>query len=506
ADVSTQEGLRVSLLFEGEELPFLAQENVFYLPLDQSSEEYEMGIFTARLDDKDADVFFLMEYRDVPKREWMKKNGRIPLVIVTKDSYAACFLTLTGTSLMRFTPTQYLTADQMPVFELKVYDAFTKRDWVKTCYTTSRLHGNTSLAYDKKSLRLKLLSRKEDGSFTKENKNLLGLRDDDDWILNALYADDSKIRDLLANELWNETGALSNPYGAVWGTKVAYVEVFMNDGYMGLYGLMHPIDRKQVGLQSVSSQMAADHPIIERLYKKKYTAAWFSQDFAGDLPDPKMPDYRGGFYLKGDTILQNEEEWAPLRELAECLEAGDAAFAEEITQIADQTNVLENWLFYNAIGGFDNYAKNYYYLVKDQNGESYGYFIPWDLNLSFGDVYADNAYYAEFKESVVQDLIHWEPAQRMIDQDVQDSRRIVSETWKRWRKGAFSTQHVLGRMDEIYDSLVGSGAYAREMLRFPEGRYTLDVEAMKRFAEKRLQWLDQLLGDPFFQKELQFRK
>lgn len=478
------------LLFQGEELPFEREESTFFLPLNMEAEEYEAGQFGASLNGEKADIYFLEDFTLRKKLSWMKENAKIPCIIVAKNAFFRCNLTLTGTSLILFTSTDYITQDNLPLYEIKVYDASTKGDWVTTCYTTSTLRGNTSLSYDKKSLRLKLKKQKEDGTFVKTNKNLLGLRDDDDWILNSLYADDGKIKDKLANELWNEAGATNNPYGKSFGTQLEYVEVFMNGGYMGLYGLMYPIDGKQVGTEAVSDQLEAGEPVIERLYKKKYTGEWNQEDYTGGLPDPAMPDFRGGFYIKGDVVLQNEEEWKPLYDLAACIQDEDEMFAKGITELADQQNILENWLFYQAIGGFDNYAKNYYYLVRNNGGKPYGYFIPWDLNIAFGDVYADNEYYAAFDETVVSDVIPWEPANRMLQLNVKNSRELVKKTWKEWREDIFATEKVLSRMDGLYQMLLDSGAYAREKKRWPNGRYTNSLSDMKRFTEERLAFVD----------------
>lgn len=482
--------VKVTLSFEGENLPYYSAKNCFYLPLSMESEAYENGVFEVRIDGEEAELFFFEDFTEKEKSEWMKNNVMIPAMAVKDNRYVNLNLTLTGTSLIEFASTEFVTAENLPVFEMTVYDASSKKEWVSKCYTTSTLRGNTSLSYDKKSLRLKLKEQKEDGTFEKVNRNLLGLRDDDDWILNSLYADDAKIKDKLANELWNEAGANSNPYGKTFGTDMEYVEVFMDGGYMGLYGLMYPIDRKQIGTEAVSKQLAAGENVIERLYKKKYTGEWNADDFVGALPDPKMPDYRGGYYVKGDTILQDESEWAPLYELAACIEADDATFEANITKLTDKQNVLENWLFYQAVAGFDNYAKNYYYIVKNKGDLPYGYFIPWDLNLTFGDVYRDNEYYAAHDETVVRDIIPWEPAWRMLELDVEDSREIIKTTWQKWREDVFDTENVLMRMDEIYHELIQSGAYLREQSRWPEGRYTEDLTDIKRFTRERLEFVD----------------
>lgn len=428
-----KEEAQARLTFQEQALPYDRESRTFFLPLNMEETEFETGSFGT--DIEGAEAVFLEDFTKKQKLSLMAGNESIPFYLVEKDGYSLCYLKITGVSIVDFTSSEYALEDGQPLFFLQVYDnlatgeaksrtesAREAGDFVTSCYTTSRLRGNTSLNYEKKSLRLNLYDqKKQDGSFQKTNESFLGMRKDNDWILNSLYADGSKIKDKLANDLWEQAGAEENPYKKTFGTHMEYVEVFINDSYQGLYGLMFPIDRKQLGILSVSSQVEAGEEVIERIYKKKYTAEWKAEDFIGPLFDENMPDYRGGFFLKGDLILQNEEEWAPLYELASCIESTDEEFTRNITSIINQENVLQNWLFYQAIGGFDNYAKNYYYAVRNRDGRPQGYFIPWDLNISFGDVYTDNKYYCKADFTVVKELIRWQPGQRMIDLNVEDS-------------------------------------------------------------------------------------
>ena len=69
------------------------------------------------------------------------------------------------------------------------------------------------------------------------------MRSDNKWILNALYSDTSKIREMMAVGLWNEISP------ELQGTRIKYVEVFVNGFYRGIYGLMEPIDKKTAGLK-----------------------------------------------------------------------------------------------------------------------------------------------------------------------------------------------------------------------------------------------------------------
>ncbi|MBD5544043.1 MAG: hypothetical protein HDR01_07380 [Lachnospiraceae bacterium] len=497
-----KEEVQAKLTFREQVLPYDRESRTFFLPLSMEKEGFESGSFGT--DMEGAEPVFLEDFTEKKKLSLMAGNEAIPFYMVEKDGYCLCYLKITGVSIMDFTSSEYAMDDGQPLFLLKVYDnlaADGKKngkdsvraagEFVTNCYTTSRLRGNTSLNYEKKSLRLNLYEQKKDGSFQKKNESLLGMRTDNDWILNGLYADGSKIKDKLANDLWEQAGAEENPYQKTFGTHMEYVEVFINDAYQGLYGLMFPIDKKQLGMASVSSQVEAGEAVIERIYKKKYTAEWKAEDFQGALPDENMPDYRGGFFLKGDLILQNEEEWKPLYDLAACIEGSDEEFAGQITSLVNQENVLQNWLFYQAIGGFDNYGKNYYYAVRNRDGKPQGYFIPWDLNISFGDVYTDNPYYCKADFSVVKELIRWQPGQRMIDLNVDDSVSILKQTWKEWRSTSFSQNSILDRIDSLEQTVKGSGAYEREKERWPQGRYEEDFSQMKEFALQRLQYVDE---------------
>ncbi len=479
------------LSFNGEALPYDASSKTFYLPVDMEDAAWEMGHFTGLFyGEEEAELIFLESYQASDKQAVIAEGRGFPFLAVTGKGYGEYQLVFTGLPMMTFTGTEYLAEDGTPMFMVRLYDTDHSGDWVTEAYTRSRLRGNTSKDFEKKSLRLYLKELQDNGTFVKANRNFLDIRDDDDWILNSLYADNTRIRDHLCIGLWNEVGAHSNPYGQNFGTQAEYVEVIINNGYQGLYSLMVPVDRKQLGMDAVSAQIASGADVVERIYEKKYSAAWVASDFVGELTDPAMPNYRGGYYLKGDTVLQNEEEWTSLHDVALLMEAGDEEFAAGITDRVDQQNVIENWLFFQAIAGFDNENKNIYYIARNNNGSYYGYFVPWDMNLSFGAVYVENPYYCEESEAVTSQMILWQPGQRMVDLDVNGSREMVTATWKNWRQGAFSDEALKERIAGLEHQIKDSGAFAREDRRWPDGNQNEDFSFLSEFAVERMQAVD----------------
>ena len=280
------------LCYEGEELPYDAASHTFYLPLDMEESDWEEGKLSGYFVDSNAvsnseknssnnnskknkaKLLFTQDYTATDKQSAIANGQPFSFLALGKNGYGEYNLVFTGLPMITFHGTEYTADDGSQLFAISVYDTDHKGDWVTTCYTKSRLRGNTSLVYEKKSLRLYLKEIKDDGTFEKCNKNLLGLRDDDDWILNALYADNTRIRDQLCIDLWNEVGAKTSGYGYQYGTDSVMTEVFINDGYQGIYDLMVPIDAKQLGLSPVSEQLIQNTDVVERIYKKKYSREW----------------------------------------------------------------------------------------------------------------------------------------------------------------------------------------------------------------------------------------
>ena len=124
------------------------------------------------------------------------------------------------------------------------------------------LRGNTSRRFPKQSYRVKIVD--EQGN--KRNLSIAGLRADDDWILNPMYSDTSKIREAISYWLWEQINSCGQ---AASSTRLAFSEVFMNGEYYGLYAIQERVDRKQVNgdkkLDILYKIIANDQPSAEEL-------------------------------------------------------------------------------------------------------------------------------------------------------------------------------------------------------------------------------------------------
>ena len=477
----------LSIRNKGKLIPVESDTFTWYIPADMETDEWEeFDLEVSFKDDDDelyeGDIVFETDIRKEDKRQCIRSGKAFPFHAVCSEGYMEGNVVFTGLSCISFLTTDENASDGSVLYDLTVTPADGSE--AVSVKTTAALHGNTSLSYDKKSLRLRL----------QKKENLLGLRNDDDWVLNSLYADETRIRDLLCIKLWNEVGANVNPYGKNFGTAAEFCEVFINDHYQGIYALMVPIDAKQVGSEKVSRQIEAGRKNIERIYKKKYTDEFKSEYFKGEIPDPAMPDYRGGFYLKGDTILQNEEEWVSMYELSSLLEdPSDEAFVSGMKETTDIRNVIDNWLFYQLICGVDNENKNFYYVTKDDGDGLKGYFIPWDMNLSLGDVYTENDYYSSFDLKVYDKEVLWEPGERLVRSGDEEVKALLLSEYERMRMGAFSDVELSERIKALEHKVKDSGALLREIKRYPEGNTVTDFSHLYDFAVKRTAYVDELV-------------
>lgn len=99
-----------------------------------------------------------------------------------------------------------------------------------------RYRGNTSLHFDKKSYRLKLVQ--EDGAANP--RAMLGMPKEDEWILNGPFLDKSLLRNYM---MMNLSGQVMEN-----APEVRFCELFVDGAYQGLYVMMESVSRSQAGI------------------------------------------------------------------------------------------------------------------------------------------------------------------------------------------------------------------------------------------------------------------
>jgi len=312
-----------------------------------------------------------------------------------------------------------------------------------THYTTYpieiNLRGNTSRRFPKQSYRLKIL----DGSGEKTNVSLAGLRADDDWILNPMYTDTSKVREALAYEIWqsmNSSGARAA------SSRVGYCEVFLNGTYWGLYGVQERIDRKQVEGDKRAGV----------LYKVMANA----RPTAAQLQGWTDPEYCEGLKLAfaGAAV---KAPWLPAASYMAFLNGEENPFAARLSL----ENLIDYGLWAMVTQAHDCHFKNQF-LNAVYTGEGYTlYKIPWDVNNTLGDVWRNEAADTNHTAYSIGRLVMDGAFERLLAAGDAQVTAAVRKRWLQLRSGPLQKEKLIQRAHELYDPLFE--AIQRDSHRWP---------------------------------------
>lgn len=318
-----------------------------------------------------------------------------------------------------------------------------------------RIRGLTSATMDKNPWKLSL----KDSTGANNDLDFLGMGADDDWLLNSMALDDTKIKEKFFIDAWNDN-AKDKDYHYPMSIG-EYVEVVINGEYMGLFLLQRRVDGKYLEL---SDQDA--------LLKGTYYEAMSAEEAYELVTDNENP--------------------------AEIYAAMTPVFEENGAGLYDLYNVLETSMFLQLASAPDNYSlKNIFHVLrKTETGYDY-FLLPWDTDMSFGVTWKlGEGFCYEYEDSLTAIGCRIEADGEMLQNPDYVERAV--EHWHTMRQTVFEEQALLARVDAIYADLALTGALTREKLRWPEYYQGADtVENMKYFISDRLLYLDEFYDSWF---------
>jgi hypothetical protein len=429
------------------------------------------------------------------------------LAVIKGDEYREFELAVTTLPIMKIDYTGDIEEYECDM-NMFLYDNGEKTGEI--CATTSggtiRYRGASTLFYPKKAFKLNL-KRYEGGVLKNNPQPLLGMRDDDDWLLYAAYNDMEKVRDVFSENLWYETLANDNSWGVKAGMCYRYVEVILNGRYHGLYALGFPVDEKQLNLSGDCAK--------EALYKKK---TWDSEDTLevsqwGIQPgyeaktDNKyvLSGYEGefGYYKdsKGNEVY-DLSEYALLYEHYLYL-ARHSDDSEALLKCVDIDNLIDINIFFNLIQGEDNVEghllKNEFIAVKrDQENGFKVLYAPWDMDISWGNKWIDDgdanftaSYYYMPYDNFPGEFGYYEEILINNDTDILEK---TAAKYKELRSDKWSYDNIDKMIDSYEADIFVSGAFYRDKERWPDGIYEVDCEKkldwFRQYVHLRLEFLD----------------
>lgn len=407
-----------------------------------------------KINSKEHRLFFAPDSNFSDLSNAVRSGHPFTLLVVSGDNiymkYRVIFTTL---PVLRLDGTvTHQNADSENVFEGALClwtpdDPEIRRDSAKSSTAQWHIRGNTTAILGKKSWKISL----KDAQGLNNDLDFLGLGADDDWILNAMSLDDTKLKEKLFQDLWNDWADL-NP----WNYKMSasgYVEVICNDRYSGIYLLQRRIDRKYYRL------------------------------------------------TENDILLKGRNTWTPanLQEAyeiihsplseAETLRLMEGIYTGEDPSIIHLDSFLDVNLFLQYGSACDNVGfKNTFYLLKWQEDSYDLYMIPWDTDMTWGVTYTTGLTY-NYQRSMNSQTLRREYSAMM--HQIPELKALMSFRWAELRKSTLSEDAIKNRLEENLTMLHQSGVLQRDYVcwgRFYQGKDT--TENLSHYLLERLYHLD----------------
>lgn len=335
-----------------------------------------------------------------------------------------------------------------------------------------------------------------------QGTELFGLRDDGDWILDAMYVDKARMRNRLSTDVWNAISTV--PYASVEpkarnGTRGRFVELLINGSYQGLYCMTERIDRKQLDI----------HPEEGMMYKGTgwSTATEF---ISGEASFNNNSDSWNGWELEfqGTRHLFSAPtvKWEPLRDLIRfTVNATDEEFVAQLSNRFHLINLADYLLFMNTVGADDNTGKNSFFSFYSSNYPQF-FITPWDLDGSWGRKWSGSK--IDLREDdfigitgpMRVDSRYCRPNaffQRVMALNPGNFRQILQQRWALHRSGEFTATRFAERLTTYGTLFTESGAWDREKQRWASSLSGIDLDTeldfMLTWITNRLQQMDNLI-------------
>ena len=475
-----------ALLCNEVRVPFDEGSNTFFVPLDRKTNQWEKLEFVSG--QPEYQILFSEDVTDKDKQQLIAKGEKIPVLVYDSQQWAEYSIVFTGLPIIDFSTREGFNSAEQISGNAVFFDVNFTMYGVTSSEYNGHIRGNTSRMFPKKGYKISLRKTGADGVQELNKISLFGMRKDDDWILQALYNDDTKIRDKFSMQVWESFGATSVSKTGFYGPKTTYVEVFADNQYCGLYALTEPVDAKQMDLAEEDYS-----------YKRKNPGSvkYMYDDFhAAEDPYEEVE----GFELKEGPIGDGIDAWEPMASLAKMLTMTEEAFLEQESQLINEKNALELWLFIQMITGFDHIAKNVYYIARYDDSLEYDYqfcFAPWDLDLTWGNVSVGevNSVYTAFERETFDKRVKWDVGDKLLETNYHDARTYVQELYASLRSTVLTDAAIEEMISKLDEEIRNSGAFARDKSRWPESVFAYDYSELLDYAKARLTFLDEIIYD-----------
>lgn len=474
-----------SITFNGNALVYDRKGDAYYYSLVEGSSGARNP--DVKIESEQGDVEIAFSYGGIEDRA-MREATPIEAVLYDDTSYRRIKIYCTTLPLISIEYSDEAIEDEYVPMAMRVFDnrrEATQR--LTVCEGKIHVRGQSSKGYPKKSYRLTLLDKSLGRNTRELNISLLGLRKDADLVLYAAYNDQERVRNVFSANLWYDTCAANNSFGIINGVEYRFCELFLNGEYFGLYALGFPIDAEVVGIAP-----------------GEYTYQKFTRDDELSLDYLDLNRIKEHFEVKeGDVEAPDEAIWSPLVDYYTKLKSADGT-ERGVLGICDAPNAIDSFLFLNLVQGVDNVGdrsmQGVDITMKKLKGEYVALYTPWDLDQTWGNMWSTKSPNWIEPYSVGPDrntMMKLNPVYLLMRAGDDKTTDAVKERYRELRVGAWSNEAISALLDKYEAQVFGSGAYLRDIERWPMSSQLSDPSAgltsLKEHVMSRLDYVDDFI-------------
>lgn len=323
-----------------------------------------------------------------------------------------------------------------------------------------RKRGGMSRKYEKESYKITL----------RHKEGIMGLEEDEDWILNANYIDKTFMRHVLSYRLF--MGMDANNVAP----HCRYTDLYLNGNYRGLYVMMEQLERKRLNTdQSDPKAFIMKEPPVFRTERNDIIDYSLAELFS----HPEMPD--SSLLIELDRTFDLLMNGSPEEVVA---------FTKETF---DWNNIADWHLLTMLTNNGDGIVKGFY-LFRRGSGQPM-LFSPWDYDHCCG---RDGDGESNMLETRA------DPERNLLIKRLMESESYRSHLYNRWlthREGFITTANLLEMIDEL-ETTIERAAYRNNQL-WPEDAHWYhddmshkeEVDLMKDYFVKIMPLLDEEIAN-----------
>ena len=434
-------------------------------------QKLENNFFDGEIESSEGRLVFLFDELWFNKSTAMADNHVFRLFWISEEYYWMYNVYFSGMPIAKLS-SEYIDENGENNGSMWIYDQYSSNMRFQNEKCRFRERGSSSLVFPKVSYKI---------VFTEGKHSLLRMREDDDWILNSLYDDEGLIHNKISYELWRQIAA-SNQIPNDEGITMEFVEIFVDNQYQGVYGLLERVDKKSLGLSEK-----------DILYKGVDAKAVGEDDFYLELTDEMSP----AFEIKYPQMF-NVEHWEPLKEWYYNFYVDKTKGYDEISRVLNIDNAVDYLLFNIFISGDDNTQKNVYYWADYQADGTYKMIkVPWDLNMTWGNAWCESHQYHFniYQKKTVESVWGWtEDMEYLYQINPTEIGNIMKQRWSELRKNVITRDNLYRMLDKEFDFIHSSGSYKRDCMYWGSREELWSDSFIYEYAEQKIIKMDEYIN------------